>query len=318
MLARLKHRLSSRLGMAELRDHAKGTTANVDALRLQLDEAQRSTEARLVDVAGALESFRPLVTGSVGLDRWQRVAATSRWCARAPLRHHPVISVVMPTRDRSHLVTSAVRSVLEQTYDRWQLVVVDDASGDDTTKVLDEVLNGVDTDHHVRVETSGVGAAAARNAGVTAATGDWVAFLDDDNVMDPGWLRAIAEFTGRERDVTSFFGAQLRDDVPTDSEVPRLLFEPDRTFAELCLHNSIDLGMVAVRRDHPELHFDETLRLYEDWDLVVRLWGHDPMRSLAALSGYYTTAAATRVTDGDTPEDLAAMQQRLVDRFGLH
>jgi hypothetical protein len=279
------------------------------------DEAVRSLGVGLADVDARLREaerrleadLEPLRLGALTLDRWPRVAATTRWCARAPLRHHPRISVILPTRDRSGMVVDAIRSVLAQTYEHWQLVIVDDGSVDDTA----EVIAGFVDDRIVVLRGEGRGASAARNAGIAKAEGEWVAFCDDDNVMDEGWLRAIAEFTGREPDTTALFGAQLRDDVRGGDVVPWLLWFPDRDLSRLRHDNTIDLGMLAVRRDHPELRFDETLRRFGDWELVVRLHQHDPLRPLGALSGYYSTQAAVRITDVDNVDELEAMRRRL-------
>jgi glycosyltransferase involved in cell wall biosynthesis len=101
-------------------------------------------------------------------------------------------SVVISTYNRARVVTRAIRSVLDQQGVELELVVVDDGSTDDTAKVLDEL-----SDPRLRVvHRANGGSSAARNSGIAAATGDWVAFLDDDDAALPGWLSCLAEMTG--------------------------------------------------------------------------------------------------------------------------
>lgn len=97
------------------------------------------------------------------------------------------VSVIVPTYRRAALLPTAVRSVLAQTYRPLELVVVNDGSPDDTPAVLESLRDQVQTAGVVPVflHQANAGVAAARNTGLGAATGDWVAFLDDDDTWDP-------------------------------------------------------------------------------------------------------------------------------------
>ena len=99
----------------------------------------------------------------------------------------PTIAAVIPTRDRSTLVRRAVSAALWQTRPPAEIIVVDDASTDDTAAVI-STFGGT-----VRLVTgTGAGAAAARNLGVKAARSDWIAFLDSDDVWREGHLDAVS------------------------------------------------------------------------------------------------------------------------------
>jgi len=303
MWGRLRHQLLERLGITRLSGDVSSLADGLESLGT--DAA--AVDVRLAAVDDRLERIETslYLLRSESLEHWPRVLAATEWGAHAPLRHEPTISVILPTRNRADLVTRAIESVLAQTYPNWELVIVDDGSSDATPGVLDRH----EDPRIVRHRADGVGAPSARNLGLELATGDWVTFVDDDNVMHPGWLRAIAEVTGREVGAAAVHGAQLRDDAV--ELVPWLLYAPDRTLDDLRRDNSIDLGMLAVRRDHPDLRFDPDLDLYEDWDLVVRLWQHDPVRPFGALSGCYSTAAPGRVTQAHDETTLNAMRRRL-------
>ncbi|MFC6990634.1 glycosyltransferase family 2 protein [Haladaptatus sp. GCM10025707] len=94
----------------------------------------------------------------------------------------PTVSVVIPTYNRSEEVTHAIDSVLAQTYDDFELLVVDDGSTDDT----EEVVTSYDDDRVKFIEhEENQGAPAARNTGIEHAEGEYVAFLDSDDEWLP-------------------------------------------------------------------------------------------------------------------------------------
>ncbi|MGY0798315.1 glycosyltransferase family 2 protein [Lysobacter sp. A286] len=99
----------------------------------------------------------------------------------------PKVSVVMPVYNAADTVAQSMRSVLEQTYAGLELVVIDDCSNDGSAEVVEGIAR---TDPRVailRLPCNG-GVAAARNAGIQAATGDYLAFLDSDDWWHPGKL----------------------------------------------------------------------------------------------------------------------------------
>ena len=107
------------------------------------------------------------------------------------------------------------------------------------------------------------------------------------------------------------FGAQLREDVRGGDVVPWLLFDNEPELERLRENNTIDLGVIAAHREHPELRFDEELRQYIDWEMVVRMLEHAPLDSVPVLASTYTSGAPSRITELHDDEALAAMQLRL-------
>jgi len=98
----------------------------------------------------------------------------------------PKISVISPTYNRAHLITRAVHSVLNQTYQDFEYIVVDDASTDNT----EEVIKGFKDERikYIKHEKNR-GPSAARNTGIKAAKGEYIGFLDSDDE----WLPEQAE-----------------------------------------------------------------------------------------------------------------------------
>ena len=91
----------------------------------------------------------------------------------------PLVSVVIPTYNHAHFLGLALRSVIEQTYQNWEIIVVDNHSSDNIAEVINEF-----SAHNIRllkIHNNGI-IGASRNMGIKAAAGDWVAFLDSDDI----------------------------------------------------------------------------------------------------------------------------------------
>jgi len=107
------------------------------------------------------------------------------------------VSVIIPAYNRANIVRETVDSVLRQTYAQFEVIVVDDGSTDNTREVL-----ATYRDPRVRYfyKTNG-GLSSARNFGLSAATGEYIAFLDSDDVWRPWKLSAQVEIFRRHSDV---------------------------------------------------------------------------------------------------------------------
>lgn len=138
-----------------------------------------------------------------------------------------LVSLIIPAFNRSGLIGETLDSVLEQHYENWECIIVDDGSTDDTRKVLDQYIKK-DTRIRYVSRPSGVpkGAAACRNIGIAMSKGEYVQFLDSDDLISPEKISAQVErmendkgFSittcrwGRFRD--NMKDAELYDDFPS-------------------------------------------------------------------------------------------------------
>ena len=101
-------------------------------------------------------------------------------------------SVIMPLYNKAAYVEKAIRSVLEQTYPHYELIVVNDGSKDDSAIIAEELLKDIPNARLINQENAGV--AVARNNGVAQAKGDYVCFLDADDWWDVSFLQEMQQF----------------------------------------------------------------------------------------------------------------------------
>ena len=101
----------------------------------------------------------------------------------------PKVTVIIPTFNRSHLIRRSVESVLNQTYKNFELIIVDDASTDDTVSSISRL-----EDDRIKIirHKRNTGAPKARNSGISASMGEYIALLDDDDEWLPHKLEYIA------------------------------------------------------------------------------------------------------------------------------
>lgn len=99
----------------------------------------------------------------------------------------PFFSVVIPVYNKASTIARTLRSVFAQTYRNYEVVIVDDGSTDESLKILNSIVQGNDNIKAVSQVNAGV--SAARNRGIHEARGEWVAFLDADDIWLPGILR---------------------------------------------------------------------------------------------------------------------------------
>jgi glycosyltransferase involved in cell wall biosynthesis len=177
------------------------------------------------------------------------------------------LSVVVPAHNAESTVSAALRSALSQTRPPDEIIVVDDGSTDSTPTVVR------DAGGHVRLVTQAqAGPSAARNAGVAASTGDWIAFLDADDEWHPEKLEQ--QLRVARDDVVLVATDWARDSVSTD--VPQPVPTTVLTTSKILLLNRFQTSTVLLRRDAYVAAggFDSSLDGVEDWDMWLRASRH--------------------------------------------
>lgn len=192
------------------------------------------------------------------------IAAVRSGSGAATLAHEkPLISVILPTRDRADLLPAAIESVRQQTYPRWELLVVDDASTDSTPALLADFKS----DPRIRIlRGTGAGVAAARSLAMAEAKGVLFAYLDSDNAWRPEFLEIAAAHL-IARDLDAVYAALAVDDGWRTRYAGA-----DYDYTALSHRNFIDINIFLHRRALYDQRggCDASLRRMSDWDLILR------------------------------------------------
>lgn len=235
-----------------------------------------------------------------------RMLALRSWLELRPPEAGPRISVVLATRDRPALLPRAIESVLAQRHRGWELVVVDD--GD--TDAVARTLAGREDSRIVVVAGPRRGLSAARNAGLDRAGGEVVCYLDDDNVLHPEWLHAVAYLFSARSDVEVAYGIALTEHrAAGEREEGWWPAHWQMPFSRETLldRNITDAGAIAHRSGLAEARFDEELSTGEDWDLLLRLTAEREAFAIPAVSHAYAMEGDGRMTED--PEHLAGLEE---------
>lgn len=155
-----------------------------------------------------------------------------------------LVSVVMPAYNCESVLAESVASVLAQTFRNWELVIVDDASTDKSFSVAQAIASRDDRIRVIRLSTNG-GVANARNQGMNAARGQYLAFLDSDDLWLPEKLRAQLEFMQRHEIGFSFTRYRRFRAKGSVSSIVRI---PDSVTYERLLRGNV-IGCLTVMID---------------------------------------------------------------------
>jgi glycosyltransferase involved in cell wall biosynthesis len=185
----------------------------------------------------------------------------------------PIVSVITPTYNRANVLGRSVKSVLNQSYADFELIIVDDHSTDNTEELVRSFK-----DPRIRFvrHAENRGASAARNSGIRIARGEYIAFQDSDTEWLPRKLeRQMARF---EPDHDGDPGLVTSDHIRVDSlgesicrpSMHAATYEKLLDFGGGALTCCVSL-VVRKAAAGSELYFDENLPALQDWDLVLRL-----------------------------------------------
>jgi glycosyltransferase involved in cell wall biosynthesis len=187
----------------------------------------------------------------------------------------PLVSVVIPVYNGAEYLRTALESALEQSYEPLEIIVVDDGSTDQSPQIIDSYEGRV-----LAFRQANCGVARARNVGIRAARGDWVAFLDQDDWWLPEKIRKQVDLAQTDPEIGLVHTDVEHFDADSDCYVKR--FNPnrsdlliDRCYERLLLGNAIFNCTAMVRKtvlDHVG-GFNEDMpgNTVQDYDLWLRV-----------------------------------------------
>lgn len=194
--------------------------------------------------------------------------------------NQPLISIIIPTYNRAHLIGETLNSVLVQNYSNWECIVVDDGSVDDTETIVNEYVKKDNRfQFHKRPEAKIKGANICRNYGFDLSKGEWIKWLDSDDLM------YIDSLTNESKWITQYCNVILSPLVLYDFDLKKEI-KKSNIFSDNLIHDYF-IAKVALYVSGPlwerkflnkqEYLFDEEISNVDDWDFNMRMLYEKPI-----------------------------------------
>jgi len=305
----------------------KDVKHDLQVLREEHRRLRRSAEGRVAKILSApFRLFR----------RRQRTDATEqdeygRWFARhrvseeeaVKLReqsrtfsYRPLLSILTPTfNPNDEFLTGAVESVIAQAYENWELILIDDGSGDSSARTLLKNLGRRDARIQIGVQEHG-GISSALNTGLARARGDWIALLDHDDLLEPDALFRAIELMQNDREADVIYSDE---DKIVDGKLAAPLLKPDWSPEFFRTHDYLG-HFVVMRRDLARAEFRSEFDGAQDYDLLLRISEKtDRIRHIPRVLYHWrrtaeSTAHNIRRKPGALEAGRRAIEQHLVRR----
>lgn len=170
----------------------------------------------------------------------------------------PSVSIIIPAFNAADTIENCLRTIFHQSYEDFEVIVVDDGSTDATIDALNPFLNQIRL-----IRVAHAGAAAARNAGAREASGEFILFCDADMALDPHMIEKMVNVLRRKPDASFAYAGFLWHN--------RIMGMDPYDARELKRNNFIHTSSLIRREHFPG--FDEKLHRFQDWDLWLTMVG---------------------------------------------
>ena len=204
----------------------------------------------------------------------------------------PKVSVIIPTYNREKYIADCIQSVIEQTFSDWELIIVNDGSTDNTEKVIFQYSEKIKY-----IYQNNAGVQTARNKGFSVSTGEYILFLDSDDILLPHNLEYLVKILDNDKNIDVSYGWYFWMDenkepvvnpysrIRHESYPPECSFWPDsylppdgstlegKIFPEILCEESILIGSTLIRRKCLENvgGFNPQINYMEHWELFTRI-----------------------------------------------
>ena len=180
-----------------------------------------------------------------------------------------LISIIIPTKNRSNLLSNSIDSVINQSYENWELYIVNDSN----KKI---VINQIDPRIHLVKNKFMSGANGARNTGINLSSGKYISFLDDDDTWEKDKLKKQYKLMEGSDAILSYTGKKIlyktRKGIKEKNSYKKTFCSPNIT---LQFHNYIGTtSSIMIRANVFNKHnvkFDEKIQILQDYDLYLQL-----------------------------------------------
>lgn len=184
-------------------------------------------------------------------------------------RNDDLVSIIMPAYNCEKYVVEAIESVINQTYSNFELIVIDDGSKDNTLKIINDFA---EKDNRIKAlqNEKNSGVSETRNRGISLAEGNWIAFLDSDDIWVEEKLEKQMNYAKENKADFTFTGSAYIDEE--GNPYSGIFKVPEKvSYRTLLRHNVITCSSVLVKRKYFENIKMEKDEMHEDYAVWLRI-----------------------------------------------
>lgn len=188
-----------------------------------------------------------------------------------------LVSVIMPSWNTSNFIAESIQSVIDQTYENWELIIVDDCSTDNTDEVVAKF-----TDKRIRYfkNEKNSGAALSRNRALREARGEWIAFLDSDDLWNPDKLEHQINFMNKHGYTLSYTEYEKIDEESKPLQIyvtgpekvnKHKMYNYDYIGQLTMMYSAKEFGLIQIKDIKKNNDYAIRLQLYKKSDTCAYL-----------------------------------------------
>jgi GT2 family glycosyltransferase len=235
------------------------------------------------------------------------------------MKENSLVSIVVRTKDRPELLQKALESISRQTYRPLQVVLVNDGGCDLEIKYLQDILDDIAL-NYIRLEKN-MGRAHAANTGIKNAHGAYIAFLDDDDEYYPEHIDDLVSFLSNQ----TYYEVVYSDTEtvvrhPSTEEIKparyrEKVFSKDFSYNDLLVGNYIPFNSILFSKNVLlSEEIDESMDLYEDWDLLIRISLKHPFYHLKKVTAIYNQWSKDLQINQADPDYMISMHKKVIEK----
>ena len=192
-----------------------------------------------------------------------------------------LVSIITRTVDRPESLQKAIESVIKQSYPNIELIIINDG-GCSVTNIIDKYKNKLNKIIYHELKQN-KGRSTAANTGLKLCNGEFIAFLDDDDIIYPSHIENLVESIIKHKEYMVVYSG-----VETANNPQQFTSTYDKT--ELMINNYIPIHAILLNRKILEhsVMFDKTFEVYEDWDFLLQLNQHSDFFFTGKVTAYYS------------------------------
>lgn len=242
----------------------------------------------------------------------------------------PKVSIIIPLYNKEKYIANTIESIFRQTYNDFELIIVDDGSTDRSGEIARSYQ-----DNRISVfQVTNGGVSSARNVGLSKASGEWIWFVDADDVPDENWLKKVAVYL--EDSSIDIIMGDFKRHLPDDKEEKITIIAmgriQEKTLAQSILDEQMSTGYYGylwnklIRKsfiDIANARFKVGLTLAEDLKFMTEMYQHNPRCFIFhenAMTYYVDTVNSSNEKEIDYPEQLKVWWNLLsyIEENGIH